>query len=272
MKGMSIPAGIDYTDEESFKKRFPGMLKYGVKKSYDLIGFNKWESEELKWGYLCQHGKHMRYDDKKDDTYQNLYELVKDKNYFVITSNVDQMFLRNNFDKDRIYTPQGDYGILQCMEPCSEDSYWDAKKTIFDICEQTDKDTHILGKKELIPKCPNCGGKAFFNLNGGKFYLHSPHEKGEKNFINFIKNCQEESDKKKLLIIEIGAGYNTPSVIRFRMSNLAYNINNSNLIRVNLQYPEVEEEIEETSFGISDDAKSFIENIKKLIMKKIIIK
>ena len=89
--------------------------------------------------------------------------------------------------------------------------------------------------------------------------MDEPHEENEKNFTKFLQS----SMKKKLLILEFGAGFNTPSVIRWRMSKIVYQHPNANLVRINFDYPQVEDEIKEKSIEIQDSCKNTISNLKK---------
>lgn len=171
---MSIPAGINFHDTKGFAERYPSFVKKGFKKYYELVGFKNWEGEDEKWGYLSLQSHFMKVEVGKDETYEELLEIVKDKNYFVISSNVDGLFERNGFDKSKIYTPQGDFGILQCYNKCRKDSYFDGSKHIEEMVRNTDRETTKLKNLNLIPKCPNCGGNVVPNLNGGQYYMSEP--------------------------------------------------------------------------------------------------
>ena len=81
-------------------------------------GFYPYKTLEKHWGYWCRYIYINRYVDAPKPVYQNLYELVKEKHYFVLTTNVDHCFQKAGFDKNRIFYTQGDYGLFQCSEPC----------------------------------------------------------------------------------------------------------------------------------------------------------
>eukprot|EP01080_Neovahlkampfia_damariscottae_P001871 gene1871-1012_t len=261
--GMSVDIGINYNDRVDFAKRYPGMVKLGYKCNYHTIGAKDW-SEEVKWGYLSSHADHMRFQLNKNDMYSSLYDLVKHKEHFVITSNVDGKFEQNGFDKSQIYTPQGDFSIIQCYNKCTPKSYFYAKDLILEMSKNVDKETQELKKPELIPKCQFCSGPTTFNLRGGNYFMDEPHEKGEKNFAKFLNS----SMKKKLLILEFGAGFNTPSVIRWKMSRITYQHPNANFVRINYDHAEVEDEIVDRSIGIQDSCINTISNLKNIIISK----
>ena len=158
---MSVDIGINYNDQIDFANRYPGMLKLGYKCCYNCIGAKGW-SEELKWGYLSSHANHMRFELNKNEMYTNLFELIKDKDHFIITSNVDSKFEQNGFKKNQIYTPQGDFSIIQCLNKCTPKSYFYADDLIKEMSKNVDKETQLLKKTDLIPKCQNCNGKTTF--------------------------------------------------------------------------------------------------------------
>jgi NAD-dependent SIR2 family protein deacetylase len=217
-----------------------------------LMGYNLLPPE-LEWSYLARHITEARFQSPRQDVYRKLLDLVQDKNYFVITSNVDKLFVKNGFKEDKIYTPQGDYALLQCLKPCWTKT-WPTKPIIDKILSNINSKTKELNDLSLIPKCPNCGGPVFMNVRGGNWFIEEPYEEEAIRFntwVKEVKNCG-------LLVVEIGAGFNTPGVVRWPMEQIVYNYKDSFLIRVNLHYPQIPKEITERSLSFQEKALDFI--------------
>lgn len=232
---MSIPAGIDYTSEKLFAERYPAMLKYGLRRCYDCFSFEGFKDERLNWGYMCEHGSYstsfIPTAPKYSTHYTTLLNLVADKPYFVASSNADGLFARTGFDKERIWTPQGSYEVLQCKAGCGH--VFSSLPVIERVRAATPKETLILDTDKCpIPTCPNCGGKCGFNLNGGNYYINKHWEKDRRNLQEFISKLLDSG--KKLAIIEVGISvYNTPIVIRYPMEQLLSTSKQVSMVRIN---------------------------------------
>jgi NAD-dependent SIR2 family protein deacetylase len=166
------------------------------------------------------------------------------------------LFVKNGFKEERVFTPQGDYALLQCLGPCW-DKTWDTKPIIERISKKIDPESKKLTDLSVIPKCPNCGGPVFMNVRGGAWFIEEPYKEQSKRFNRWIREVKD----CKLLIIEIGAGFNTPGVVRWPMEQIVFSYKNANLIRVNLQYPQVPKDIEKKSVSLKTKAIDFIRAI-----------
>ena len=148
--GLSTAAGIDYTGKR-FEKYFSDFIEeYGFTDMYSS-GFYPFESQEEKWAYWARHVFANRYDVGKTDVYQKLLKLVEDKEYFVLTTNVEHQFWINGFDDERIFATQGDYGLLQCEKGC-HDKLYPNEDQVFEWIEKTD---NFRIPTDLVPKCPD---------------------------------------------------------------------------------------------------------------------
>ncbi|MEW8521428.1 MAG: Sir2 silent information regulator family NAD-dependent deacetylase [Candidatus Thiodiazotropha endolucinida] len=229
--GLSASAGLDYTDEAAFAERFPGMLQYGVRYQYQLMGY-PFPDEALKWGYLSVSLDYV-YRAGKSRVYQDLLSLVGDRDYFVMTSNVDRFFHKNGFDAGRIYTPQGDYERFQCITPCS-DLVWDGRDSVARMLPHVNPDTQYVEDCETLPVCPNCGGPVFMNVRGGYWFLDHPYQAGAEALNAWLSDHR----KSRLAVLEIGAGFNTPGVIRMPMETVAQQLADATLIRISKDHPD----------------------------------
>jgi NAD-dependent SIR2 family protein deacetylase len=204
--GLSTSAGFVYNGER-FEKYFSEFgKKYGFKDMYSG-GFYPYETPEEMWAYWSKFIFVNRYMDAPKPVYEHLLSLVKDKDYFVITTNVDHCFQKAGFDKKRLFYTQGDYGLFQCSEPCHEETY-ENEEMVRNMVEQQ-KDMKI--PTELIPKCPKCGKPLTMNLRSDdKFVEDKGWHEAAKRYRDFLN-----VHKGKVLFLELGVGYNTPGIIKY---------------------------------------------------------
>ncbi|MBW1799156.1 MAG: NAD-dependent protein deacetylase of SIR2 family [Deltaproteobacteria bacterium] len=246
--GLSADAGLDYMDQDSFAKRFPALVKRGFRMKAELIGYTGW-SPELMWGYTAVHVHDVRFQAPPHPVYGRLLDLVSDKDYFVITSNVDGMFFKNGFTEGRVFTPQGDYARMQCQTPCSKDT-WPTKPIIDRILPTVDPVTQEVTDPDVIPHCPHCGGPAFMNVRGGDWFIEDPYVAQAERFTEWVRGTRDS----RLLVIEIGAGFNTPVIVRWPMERIVQNHPEADLVRVNLHHPQVPREIVKKSIPLQCSA------------------
>lgn len=256
--GLSAAAGINYHDTKKFAEIFPGFVKRGFTKQYELIAHNAVNKKPgwtpaVKWGYLATHVNYVYYEIQKNPVYQNLYSIIKDKDYFVMTSNVDGLFVHNNFDENRIYTPQGSFSLVQCMKACTNET-WDVKPIIDRILPYIDPLSQEVTDLSCIPACPNCGGDMFMNVRGGGWFIEKPYEHQKRALNHWISHLEG----KKIVVFDIGTGFNTPGVIRWPAETIANHFADATLIRVNLEYPEVPIGLKDKAISLKMDASEFI--------------
>lgn len=243
--GLSTAAGFEYSGK-NFDKYFKDFKReYGITDMYSG-GFYPFETEEEKWAYWSRYVYINRYKSKANKLYQQLYDLIKNKDYFVITTNVDHQFQLSGFDKDKLFYTQGDYGLLQCSVPCHNKTYENKELIIKMLKSQNitiDKDGQIeLINKEnwktkidsdLIPKCPVCGRIMEMNLRVDDRFVQDDgwfrHAKLYKEFYEKIKNSN-------VVLIEIGVGYNTPTIIKYSFEQMTYRYETTYMIRINKDY------------------------------------
>ncbi len=205
--GLSTSAGFTYSGER-FEKYFADFIdKYHIPDMYSG-GFYPFETLEEYWAWWSRHIYYNRYIDAPNLVYQKLYSLVKEKDYFVLTTNVDHMFQKTGFDKNRLFYTQGDYGLFQCSKPCHHHTY-DNENVIREMVEQQ-RDMKI--PSELIPKCPICHKPMTVNLRcDGTFVQDQGWEAACGRYEEFLTG----HDKKHILFLELGVGANTPGIIKY---------------------------------------------------------
>ena len=205
--GLSTSAGFVYNGER-FKQYFSDFeAKYGFHDMYSG-GFYPYDTPEEHWAYWSRYIYVNRYMDAPRPVYDALFELVKDKDYFVITTNVDHCFQKAGFNKKRLFYTQGDYGLFQCSEPCCQETF-ENEEMIRSMMERQ-KDMKI--PTELLPICPHCGKPLTMNLRSDNRFVEDKgwHESAERYQL-FIRRHQN----MRVLFLELGVGYNTPVIIKY---------------------------------------------------------
>ena len=252
--GLSTSAGFTYSGER-FEKYFSDFaVKYGFHDMYSG-GFTPFESLEEHWAYWSRYIMINRYMDPPKPVYKDLFSLVQDKDYFVITTNVDHCFQKAGFDKNRLFYTQGDYGLFQCSEPCHEETY-DNEKQIRAMWEFRNE---MKVPTELVPRCPVCGKPMSMNLRADHtFVTDKGWYKASKQYEKFlqtrniIKNAEQEGDGK-VLFLELGVGGNTPRIIKYPFWQMTEKNPNAGYACINFGEAVVPPKIEKQSICINDD-------------------
>lgn len=205
--GLSTAAGFTYTGER-FEQHFSDFAqKYGIQDMYSG-GFYPFPTQEEFWAYWSRYIYINRYQDTPKPVYDDLLKLVADKDYFVITTNVDHCFQKAGFDKKRLFYTQGDYGLFQCSEPCCQETFENETA----IREMVKRQENMKVPTELLPTCPHCGKPLTMNLRSdNKFVEDKGWHRAAERYENFLRTRAGG----KILFLELGVGYNTPVIIKY---------------------------------------------------------
>lgn len=229
--GLSTSAGFVYTGErfERYFRDFAG--KYRFNDMYSG-GFYPYKTLEEHWAYWSRYIYINRYMDAPKPVYDKLLALVGDKDYFVLTTNVDHQFQKAGFDKRRLFYTQGDYGLFQCSEPCHQSTY-DNEETVRKMVEAQgyviDKSGELVlpdgiipkmtAPSDLIPYCPRCGKPMSMNLRADDtfvqddgWYVHSEY------YSEFLRRHK----KTRTVFLELGIGANTPIIVKVPFIRMTY--------------------------------------------------
>ena len=222
--GASTAAGIQYGGKR-FTDNFAEFIKkYGEYYMTDMYaaGFYPYPSEEAKWGYWSKHALMNRFDPPALPLYTELYDLVKNKEYFVLTTNVDHQFYKAGFDEKRIFATQGDYGKIQCQK-----------------------------------------ANMAMNLRCDNYFVEDEawHEAADR-YAGFL----EQHKDKKVVLLELGVGFNTPIIIRFPFEKMVRENSSYSLIRLNMDEAVVPESFGERAIGIGGDMAKAITDIRGLVL------
>lgn len=206
--GLSTSAGFVYTGER-FERYFSDFAaRYGFRDMYSG-GFYPFPSSEEFWAYWSRYIFINRYQDAPKPVYEELFALLKEKDYFVITTNVDHCFQKAGFDKQRLFYTQGDYGLFQCSGPCRQETY-DNESVVRQMMESQE---NMRIPSELVPVCPRCGRPMTMNLRADdKFVEDEGWHAAAERYEEFLSTRQ---DGRRILFLELGVGYNTPVIIKY---------------------------------------------------------
>ncbi len=251
--GLSTAAGFTYSGER-FKKYFSDFIdKYGFSDMYSG-GFYRFETPEERWAYWSRYIFINRYADAPKPVYDKLFELVKDKDYFVITTNVDHCFQKTGFDKNRLFYTQGDYGLFQCSVPCCDETF-DNEEI---IREMVDAQKNMRVPSGLLPVCPRCGSPLVMNLRADdKFVEDEGWREAAKRYENFLQARRQ----RRILYLELGVGFNTPVIIKYPFWRMTAQNPNAVYACVNYGEAACPTEIEKRSVCINGDICDVLEKL-----------
>ena len=251
--GLSTSAGFNYNGER-FQKYFSDFIeKYGFTDMY-TAGFYNFPTQEEFWAYWSRHIYFNRYVPAPKPVYGNLLKLLKGKDYFVITTNVDHQFQKAGFDKQRLFYTQGDYGLFQCAKPCHQKTYDNEEIVTRMVAEQED----MRIPSELIPKCPVCGGKMVPNLRSDATFVEDEGwHKAARRYLDFVNGHQ----KGKVLYWDLGIGANTPTIIKLPFMQMTYKNPEATYATVNMGEAFTVEQIEDRSIVIDADIAVVLEEM-----------
>lgn len=251
--GLSTSAGFEYSGER-FKKYFSDFgEKYGITDMYSG-GFYPYQTLEEYWAWWSRQIYCNRYIDAPKPLYQKLLSLVKDKDCFVITTNVDHCFQKSGFDKQRLFYMQGDYGLFQCCEPCCQKTY-DNEELVLKMV-QLQKNMKI--PSELVPYCPNCGQPMTTNLRcDDSFVQDEGWYKAKNRYDDFIRR----HEGLKTVFLELGVGNNTPVWIKYPFQKMTAQNPNASYVCVNLDCVYAPPEIKGQSVCIDSDILTVIDKL-----------
>ncbi len=249
--GLSTAAGFVYTGER-FEKYFSDFAaKYRFRDMYSG-GFYPFPSQEEFWAYWSRYIFINRYMDAPKPVYEELLKLVRDKDYFVITTNVDHCFQKAGFDKERLFYTQGDYGLFQCSGPCCQETF--DNETVIRQMMEVQKDMRIPA--ELIPRCPHCGRPMTMNLRADdKFVEDEGWHTAAARYTEFLRTRQ---DGRRILFLELGVGYNTPVIIKYPFWKMTAANPEATYVCINYGEASTAKEIAERSIVINGDVGEII--------------
>ena len=254
--GLSTSAGFTYTGER-FEHYFPDFIaRYHFSDMYSG-GFYPFDTLEEHWAYWSRYIFCNRYLDAPKPVYQELLSLVHDKDYFVLTTNVDHQFQKAGFDRHRLFYTQGDYGLWQCMEPCHQKTYDNEEAVRQMVAGQ--RDMRIPTK--LVPRCPVCGKPMAMNLRSDNTFVE---DEGWHRAAGRYHDFLRRHDGLKVLYLELGVGANTPAIIKYPFWKMTYANPNAAYACINFGEAFAPPEIRGRSICINADIGNVLSRLKEV--------
>ena len=251
--GLSAAAGLTYSGKRFTDHFSDFMEKYGFTDMYSGT-FYPFETEEEIWAHWARHIDVNRYLMPATSLYQKILELVRNKKYFVISTNVESQFVKAGFPKDKVFEVQGDYSYLQCAKGCHDKLYYN-EELVKKMVLQTE-DCRI--PSDLVPRCPVCNGEMDVNLRHNAFFVQDEEwYKADKRYGKFL----DQSEGKNIVYLEFGVGFNTPGIIRYPFEQMTYKNPKATLVRFNKDYPLGSAEIARRTISFDEDIMQMIQYI-----------
>ena len=242
--GLSASAGLTY-DGARFEQYFADFIQaYGFRDMYSA-GFYPFPTLEEQWGYWSRHIWVNRYLDIPKPVYDQLLTLIEDKDYFVITTNVDHCFQRSGFDRERLFYTQGDYGLWQCSVPCHQKTYDNEAAVRQMIAQQQDRRIPTA----LIPRCPLCGAPMSMNLRADHTFVEDQQ---------FLRTHLHQP----LLFLELGVGSNTPGIIKYPFWQMTLQNPQATYAAINNGQAQAPAALQDRAICINDDIGAVLERIR----------
>lgn len=270
--GLSTAAGFVYGGERFQRYFYDFASKYGFSEMYSG-GFYPYASLEEHWAYWSRYIYINRYLDPPKPVYQDLLALVQNKDYFVLTTNVDHCFQKAGFNKKRLFYTQGDYGLFQCSEPCCQETF-DNEGLVRQMVEaqgwhieadgtltEPDGPLKMAVPPEMVPHCPHCGKPMSMNLRADETFVEDAgwHDAAER-YSEFLRRHAGT----KTLFLELGTGYNTPGIIKYPFWRMTAQWENARYACVNLGEAMAPSEIAAKSICLNADAAEVLQKLKEL--------
>ena len=269
--GLSTSAGLTYSGTRFERYFFDFIEKFGIRDIYSG-GFYPFPDDETRWAWWARHIYYNRYIDAPKPVYTELLDLVKNKDYFVITTNVDHQFQKAGFDKKRLFYTQGDYGLFQTVDGQNGKTYdneeWVMKAMedqgfvrdsdgIFQVPENGR--IHMSLPSELIPKCPDDGSGITMNLRADDSFVEDEgwHIASAAYYEFLLKH-----DGHRVIFLELGVGTNTPVIIKYPFWQMT--MANENAVYACINYDEAfcPRKIEDRSICIDGDIGAVLEELR----------
>ena len=261
--GLSTAAGLSYSGKR-FTDNFSEFIeRYGSSAMTDMYsaGFYPFPTEEEKWGYWSKHSYLNRIEPGALPLYQTLYDLVRETPHFVLTTNVDHQFWKAGFADEAIFATQGDYGEIQCARGC-HDNVYDAVE-LFRQMNQARKGCRV--PSDLVPHCPVCGGSMAMHLRCDQYFVEEEHwHEAAGRYASFLNGHFGE----KTVLLELGVGFNTPTIIRFPFEKMVREHEGWSLVRLNLGEAAVPDSLKERAVGINGDILKSIGDIRNRFLNE----
>ena len=266
--GLSTSAGFVYDGERFARYFYDFASKYGFADMYSG-GFYPYKTLEEHWAYWSRYIYINRCLDAPKPVYSDLFALVKDMDYFVLTTNVDHCFQKAGFDKKRLFYTQGDYGLFQCSEPCCAETF-DNEALVKQMVTaqgwqigpdgaltEPDGPLQMRVPTELVPRCPHCGRPLTMNLRADDTFVE---DEGWHLAAGRYSEFLRRHEGQKILFLELGVGYNTPGIIKYPFWRMTAQNPDAVYACINAGHSDIPPEIARQALYFQEDIGVFLHN------------
>lgn len=255
--GLSTAAGFTYSGPRFYRHFADFHQKYGFTDMY-AGGFYPYATPEEYWAYWSRYILINRYSQPPGRVYSDLLALVRGKDYFVLTTNVDHCFQKAGFDKQRLFYTQGDYGLWQCQKPCHYKTYDNGQTVRQMVARQRD----MRVPTELIPRCPVCGGLMTMNLRVDSCFVEDVGwHAAAGRYRDFLHRHQNGA----VLYLELGVGGNTPGIIKYPFWQFTARQPRSTYVSVNTEKQKVPHQLQDRALCIQGDIAPILKQVKNCL-------
>mgnify|MGYP001696609397 FL=1 len=162
--------------------------------------------------------------------YEALYDLIKEKDYYIVTTLTDGAVYEMPFDKNRIVAPCGNIHWRQCSKACTKD-IWEESEVPDDVC-------------------PHCKAPLTGNTLKAETYIEEGYLPRWKDYMKW----QTGTINRSLVILELGEGFATPTVMRWPFEKIIYFNRKSRLYRINESFYQLPKEAEERGVSVHENS------------------
>ena len=162
--------------------------------------------------------------------YEALYDLIKEKDYYIVTTLTDGAVYEMPFDKNRIVAPCGNIHWRQCSKACTKD-IWEESEVPDDVC-------------------PHCKAPLTGNTIKAETYIEEGYLPRWKDYMKW----QTGTINRSLVILELGEGFATPTVMRWPFEKIIYFNRKSRLYRINESFYQLPKEAEERGVSVHENS------------------
>jgi NAD-dependent SIR2 family protein deacetylase len=256
--GLSASGGINYVSPEFFTLHYPAFAKRRYRTIWETMG-SFWDlidsNETQYWAFFSHHLLTIRYEYPVVQPYLDLYQYLQNRDYLIVTTNVDHQFHKAGFPPDKIWAMQGDYAFLQCETPCTREVY--ENETLLRKMKATFNPDTLTIDRSTIPRCPRCGKHLVPNLRKDDTFVDDPHLANRSLYHRFLKDAV----RKNFIFLELGVGFNSPGALKYPFEQLVAGNPTFRLVRVNLNDLEFILPIHNKSTVVKQDLAEFLRNL-----------
>lgn len=256
--GLSSAAGYNHYHWSSVFLKQMGVFQEHYGFTSPFAGFyHCFSSLEEQWAYYAAYTRAIQTADI-GKPYLDLKNIIGNKPHFIITTNIDGQFERV-FSTKHICDFQGNFRYFQCSQPC-HDTIYNNETSIEKIFFNINK---FRVPSELVPRCPKCGRQMVPWVRDDAFLEGESWKLSLKNYYDFLEKWLLQNNSSKVLLLELGVGDMTPSIIKLPFWEITEKNANVTYVCINKNKSSMPMHIKDKSLHITGDLSLVLEELKK---------